>query len=62
MEKKIFSLWLDESGDFDKDDKNKRKNPSLVGGVLFEKENIKDSVINAIIPEKTFHANKIKSN
>jgi len=58
---KHFGLWLDESGDFDKDDKNKKKNPSLVGGVLFEKGNIKDSVINEIIPEKAFHANEIKN-
>lgn len=36
---KKYELWLDESGEFENDKKNVEKNfqPSLIGGVLFEK-------------------------
>ena len=53
---KEFELWLDESGDFDKDDANRYKKPSLVGGVLVEKNSPLYKSVKKFIPESFYHA------
>jgi len=56
---KEFELWLDESGDFKSDAQNVRKgkNPSLIGGVLIEKEKLRNKRVDEekIIGTKVFH-------
>lgn len=54
---KYFELWLDESGDFEKDaDKVKRGlNCSFVGGILTEKGAITNNDINNLIKSDFFH-------
>ncbi|MCR4588023.1 MAG: hypothetical protein K5682_06405 [Lachnospiraceae bacterium] len=39
---KKYCLYVDESGDFDKDLENERKNPSLIGGLLWGKDAMPD--------------------
>lgn len=52
-ERKVFELWLDESGSFEKDNKIKKKEikPSLIGGILFERNKFGKNAANKIIPE-----------
>lgn len=49
-----LELWLDESGEFKYDD-NKRRNPSLVGGVLVKKGHITEESAQQFIGRKTIH-------
>lgn len=54
-----FELWLDESGDFENDNRKTGAgvNPSLIGGLLIENNTFPDSFINAILPESgTYHS------
>jgi len=52
-----FELWLDESGDFKSDHKT-HLNPSLVGGVLIEKDVITDEKAKAMIGKDFVHYNE----
>ena len=56
---KRFELWLDESGDFE-NDKDMMKNPSLVGGILVEKNSSDISGMIDIIGSDQIHMNEIK--
>lgn len=58
---KNYELWLDESGNFE-NQKNMDRNPSLVGGILIEKENINYNAIENYFKEKDSHACEIKGN
>lgn len=49
-----LELWLDESGEFKHDD-NKRRNPSLVGGVLVKRGDITEASAEKFIGRKTIH-------
>lgn len=55
---KRFELWLDESGDFEKDDSQKKAKavPSLIGGLLTENSSFPDSAVGTIIPEEYYHS------
>lgn len=61
MSSKHFELWLDESGDFLREE-DKGKNPSLVGGVLIEKSLGKSLNIPGILGSEYIHSNEIKEN
>ena len=54
---KYFELWLDESGDFEKDAEKIKKgfNCSFVGGILAEKGAITNNDINLLIQNDFFH-------
>ena len=54
---KKFYLFLDESGNFKDNDID--KSPSLVGGVLFEKDLPSVSELNKMIPEDFLHSNEV---
>lgn len=61
---KEYELWLDESGEF-KNDKTKvkrRLNPSLVGGVLFEKKEFSGNQAASLIGDKVIHSNEEDKN
>lgn len=60
--KKTFIMYLDESGSFKKDsDSVKRgKNPSLIGGVLFEENQFTINHINQIIGNENIHCTEEK--
>lgn len=62
---RYFELWLDESGDFEKDADKVRKglNCSFVGGILTEKTTASDIDVNSLVREDFFHSceNKDKS-
>lgn len=57
---KKYELWLDESGEFENDKKNVDKNfqPSLIGGVLFEKGKFSKSQAEKLIGQKNIHSNE----
>ncbi len=61
--KKIFELWLDESGDFEDDRKLKKwQNPSLVGGVLVESGKIDaKKIIKLVTGKNSFHGTDDKT-
>lgn len=54
---KEYELWLDESGKF-KNDKDEIKkinyNPSLIGGILFNKKDFSENQAQKLIGEKKF--------
>ena len=50
MENVRYVLYLDESGNFEDDDLQKGKNPSLVGGVLCPAHVMTERTINSLIP------------
>ncbi|SOC19505.1 hypothetical protein SAMN05880501_1119 [Ureibacillus xyleni] len=50
-----FELWLDESGDFEKNDQNLRLNPSLVGGVLVRNSSIDECEAENILGKTFVH-------
>ncbi len=60
--KKTFIMYLDESGSFkkDKDSVKRGKNPSLIGGVLFEENNFTLNHINQIIGTESIHCTEDK--
>ena len=59
---KKYELWLDESGKFeDKDAKSNKDNPSLIGGILVEKDMVKKIDFNRIIKEGKGHASEMRS-
>lgn len=60
MDTKIFELWLDESGRFE-NDQNLSRNPSLVGGVLVEKDKLNIKKISDILELDFVHSNEINS-
>src|SRR5690625_3287678 len=53
-----LELWLDESGDFDRDDQNRKLNPSIVGGVLVKKGDITEEMARGIIGKDYVHFNE----
>lgn len=55
MSKVRFDLYLDESGDFEDDRKNRDKEPSLVGGLLIPSAKVNDIYLNGFVPE-SIHA------
>lgn len=57
---KKFELWIDESGDFKKET-NLKKNPSLVGGVLVEKDSFSQALIKQILNNDFVHSNEMDS-
>lgn len=59
--KKVYNLWLDESGKFDDVNLKRHYNPSLVGGLLFEGSKFTDYEAKKIIVEDVYHANKEKN-
>ena len=58
---RIFDLWLDESGDFNGDDKKVARgyNPSFIGGVLVEKGKLSQNQVNQMIKSESFHCRDI---
>ena len=56
-----FELWLDESGNFIADTKNRSLNPSLVGGILIERGLIDEHTAKNIIGRDYVHFNQEKS-
>lgn len=60
---KIFELWLDESGEFDKEKELQRekKNPSLVGGLLIEQERVEEIDFRGLIDGERIHATELRS-
>lgn len=59
MKTKNLELWLDESGDFN-NQSNLRKSPSLVGGILIEKNLLNERDIFKILEAEYVHSNEIK--
>lgn len=55
---KCLELWLDESGDFQQDN-NLNRNPSLVGGVLIEKNKLYKNHLSKILGSEYVHSNEI---
>lgn len=55
---KQFELWLDESGKFENESQLRQLNfkPSLIGGILLEKEDAEKIVFGELIDEKRNHA------
>ncbi len=48
-----FELWLDESGDFEAETQRNRKlNPSLIGGILIEKNQFTNSDITRLVADE----------
>lgn len=58
MSKMQLELWLDESGDF-QNDSNINKSPSLVGGVLIEKNKLDTPKIIEILGSEYIHSNEM---
>jgi len=60
--KRRFVLYLDESGDFQNDIEKKKRGwlPSLIGGVLFEKNNFTMRNIEDIITQNYVHCTELK--
>ena len=57
---KKYELWLDESGKFEDDEARKEKeNPSLIGGILIEKENIENIKFDTLISQERNHATEM---
>ena len=57
---KKYELWLDESGNFeDKEAKRIKENPSLIGGILVEKEVVDNIKFDEIISQKHNHATEM---
>lgn len=63
---KKFELWLDESGDFSKNDLDIRNNPSLVGGVLINNGAVTADELKRLYISKSgtdiIHLNEMKEN
>ena len=59
-----YHLWLDESGEFLKDNEKKKKNfrPSLIGGILFEKDKFSKYDATKIIKSDYFHSTECSEN
>lgn len=55
-----YELWLDESGSFENDKMEVRRNmnPSLIGGILFARKQFSDGQGMNLIGEKMIHSNK----
>lgn len=55
-----YELWLDESGAFKDDQKEvrRRRNPSLIGGILFERRTFSDGQAKNLIGDKMIHSNQ----
>lgn len=62
---KEYELWLDESGKF-KNDKDEIKkinyNPSLIGGILFNKKDFSENQAQKLIGEEKIHSNEADLN
>lgn len=58
---KAFELWLDESGDFKNEiqKKTRHQNPSLIGGILIEKERANNIDFRNIIDDSLNHATEM---
>lgn len=61
--KKHFELWLDESGKFNNEaeQKAKKMNPSLVGGILVEKTLADQLELDQLLDEDKIHATEMKN-
>ena len=58
---KEYELWLDESGEFKNDREEIKKinyNPSLIGGILFNKKDFSENQAQKLIGEERIHSNK----
>lgn len=58
---KEYELWLDESGEFKNDKEEIKKtnyNPSLIGGILFNKKDFSENQAQKLIGEERIHSNK----
>lgn len=59
---KKYELWIDESGSFeDADAKLKKENPSLIGGILLEKEIANQVDVSELIPQERNHATEMRA-
>lgn len=59
---KKYELWLDESGQFvDDKAKKEKENPSLIGGILLEKDMADVIKLDDLIPEERRHATELNS-
>ena len=57
---KKFELWLDESGKFEDDRAKKvKENPSLIGGVLVEKDIVNNIEFEKLVSEDHNHATEM---
>src|SRR5690554_3580517 len=54
-----FELWLDESGDFERDSLGK-DSPSLVGGVLVPQNTLDERKAQRILDGKPIHSTEIR--
>lgn len=59
---KEFELYLDESGEFGINDKDRKKSPSLIGGILVPKKAISEEIAKSLVENQKLHISEDRQN